>query len=110
MGRGEGAAATVAGRFAEDRHAARKTSPLVGNYGPPAVTKIGERFGAFLPDATIPLNGLLIYDAHNWLMKMMLTMAIALLILNFVDEHFNGGAYTSAAAQIFLQIRHSFRA
>jgi hypothetical protein len=42
-------------------------------------------------------------------MKMMLTMAIALLILNFVDERYNGGAYTSAAAQIFVQIRHSFR-
>jgi hypothetical protein len=41
-------------------------------------------------------------------MKMMLTMAIALLILNFVDERYNGGAYTSAAAQIFVQIRHSF--
>jgi hypothetical protein len=41
-------------------------------------------------------------------MKIMLAMTIALLILNFLDERYNGGAYNSAAAQMFVQIRHSF--
>jgi hypothetical protein len=34
--------------------------------------------------------------------------AIALLILNFVDEHFNSGIYTDAAAKMILQIRRSW--
>jgi hypothetical protein len=34
-------------------------------------------------------------------------MAFALLILNFVDEHYNDGIYTRAVESMVLQIRHS---
>ena len=33
---------------------------------------------------------------------------VALLILNFVDEHFNEARYTWAATTMFSQIAHSF--
>jgi hypothetical protein len=33
--------------------------------------------------------------------------AIALLVLNFVDKHYNDGIYTRAVASMVVQIRHS---
>ncbi len=33
--------------------------------------------------------------------------AVALLILNFVDEHYNDGVYTRAVERMVLEIRHS---
>ena len=40
-------------------------------------------------------------------MRVFLATTVALLALNFADEHFNGGFYTQALAQMMSQIRHS---
>jgi hypothetical protein len=41
-------------------------------------------------------------------MRVLMAAVIALLILNFVDEHFNDARYTRAAMVIFSQIARSF--
>lgn len=43
-------------------------------------------------------------------MRVILAVAVALLVLNFVDEHFNDGRYSGAVASMFLSIRQSFGA
>jgi hypothetical protein len=40
-------------------------------------------------------------------MKFVMAMAVALLVLGFVDGRFNDGIYTSAVASMVLQIRYS---
>jgi hypothetical protein len=40
-------------------------------------------------------------------MRFLVAMAFALLILNFVDEHYHDGVFTRAAGRMTLQIRHS---
>jgi len=41
-------------------------------------------------------------------MRVAMAMVVALLILNFADEHFNNARYTRAAAVIISQIVRSF--
>jgi hypothetical protein len=41
-------------------------------------------------------------------MRVAIATVVALLILNFVDEHFNDARYTRAATAIFSQIARSF--
>ncbi len=41
-------------------------------------------------------------------MRVILAVTVALLALNFVDEHFNDGRYSSVVASMFLSIRQSF--
>jgi hypothetical protein len=36
-----------------------------------------------------------------------MAMAVALLVLNFVDEHYNDGIYTDALANMVVHVRHS---
>lgn len=42
-------------------------------------------------------------------MRFLMAMALAMLILDFVDEHDNDGVYTRAVESMVLQIRHSMR-
>ena len=37
-----------------------------------------------------------------------MTIVVALLLLNFVDEHFNNGRYTKAAGTMLTHISRSF--
>jgi hypothetical protein len=41
-------------------------------------------------------------------MRVAMTAVVALLILNFVDEHFNDARYTRAATAMFSSIARSF--
>jgi hypothetical protein len=45
---------------------------------------------------------------HALVMRVAMAMVVALLILNFADEHFNNARYTRAAAVIISQIVRSF--
>lgn len=40
-------------------------------------------------------------------MRVLLATAVALLVLNFADEHFYGGVCTQALLQMISQMRHS---
>jgi len=44
---------------------------------------------------------------HTGAMRVILATAVALLALNFADEHFNGGLYAQALVHMVSQIRHS---
>lgn len=50
-----------------------------------------------------PLNSL----QHPVVMRLLIATALALLVLNFVDEHYNDGTFSRAAARMIVQIRHS---
>jgi hypothetical protein len=41
-------------------------------------------------------------------MRVAIATIVALLILNFVDEHFNDARYTRAATSMFSQVVRSF--
>jgi hypothetical protein len=61
----------------------------------------------FLP-FRCPFKGLLNCAANNLAMRVILNIAVALLIFNFVDEHFFGAQYTEAAVAMLSEIVRSF--
>jgi len=63
--------------------------------------------GGFFPPPPRRLNKALNYLRHFIAMRFLVAMAFALLILNFVDEHYNDGIYTRAVESMVLEIRHS---
>lgn len=54
------------------------------------------------------IYGELNYWRNPAAMRVSMAAIVALLILNFVDEHFYGGRYTQAAVTIASQIARSF--
>jgi hypothetical protein len=56
----------------------------------------------------LPIKKLLNSGVHPVIMRVAMATVVALLILNFVDEHFNDARYTRAATAIFSQIAESF--
>jgi hypothetical protein len=45
---------------------------------------------------------------HHSAMRVAMATMVALLVLNFVDEHFNNAHYTKAAKVVVYQIARSF--
>jgi hypothetical protein len=48
------------------------------------------------------------YHRHNTVMRVAMAAVVALLILSFVDEHFNGARYTRATMVIVSNVARSF--
>jgi hypothetical protein len=55
-----------------------------------------------------PIKKRLNYSRYNMVMRVAMSAVVALLILNFVDEHFNDARYTRAAMVMFSSIVRSF--
>ncbi|MEH2562981.1 hypothetical protein V1289_002608 [Bradyrhizobium sp. AZCC 2289] len=53
-------------------------------------------------------NYLLNFGQHDAPMRVMTATMVALLILNFVDEHFNGAQYSRGAMAVIAHIARSF--
>jgi hypothetical protein len=60
------------------------------------------------PGTRILVNGPLTGRCNNTLMRVAMAAVVALLVLNFADEHFNSARYTQAAMAMFSQIARSF--
>jgi hypothetical protein len=48
------------------------------------------------------------YLRNGTVMRVAMATVVALLVLSFVDEHFNGARFTRAATDVLSQIARSF--
>jgi hypothetical protein len=60
------------------------------------------------PSVPAPIKKRLNHRRHIAVMRVAMAAVVALLILNFVDEHFNDARYTRAATVMLSNIARSF--